>query len=208
LSTKLEDILRLNKTHIKAAIKVLTRAFQDYPLFNYYYPDKITKEKIAYYFSSVAIFRGMSYGELYATSHNLEGVSIWMPSDEYQMNFWRLLRSVPLHVLFGFGRYGGNKMRDLGQHIDIVHYRLAPFRHWYLQTIGVEPQFRGKGYASRLLRPMLTRIEEEGLPCYVDTLAEQNVLIYEHLGFKVIEETTVPRTTLTNWAMLKKPKVV
>ena len=100
MSNKLEDILRLNKSHIEAAIKVLTEAFQNYPLFNYYYLDKITKEKIACYFSSVAVFSGMRYGEIYATSHNLEGVAIWMPSDKYPINFWRLLRSVPLPVLF------------------------------------------------------------------------------------------------------------
>ena len=174
MNAELEDLLRLNKSHIKPAIIVLTEVFQNYPLFSYYYPDKITKEKIAYYFSSVAVFSGMRYGEIYATSHNLEGVAIWMLSDKYPIVFWRLLRSVPLPVLFSFGRYGGSKMRDLGQHIDAVHHRLAPFRHWYLQTVGVEPRFRGKGYASKLIRLMLTRIDDEGIPCYVDTLSENN----------------------------------
>ncbi|MFC1984465.1 GNAT family N-acetyltransferase [Chloroflexota bacterium] len=95
-------------------------------------------------------------------------------------------------------------MRDLGQHIDVVHHRLAPFRHWYLQTVGVEPRFRGKGYASKLIRPMLTRIDDEGIPCYVDTLDEYNVPLYEHLGFKVVDKVTIPKTSLTNWAMLRK----
>ena len=92
-------------------------------------------------------------------------------------------------------------MRGLGQSIDAVHSRLAPFKHWFLQAIGVDSQFQGRGYASRLLRPMLSRIDEEGLPCYLETLEEQNISLYEHFGFKVIEESGVPDSCLTNWAM-------
>lgn len=204
MSAELEDVLRLNKSNIKPAVSALTRAFQNYPLFNYYYPDELTKKKIAHYFLSLAVFSGIRYGEIYATSHNLEGVAIWIPSDKYPMTLWRLLRSVPLSVLFGFARYGGNKMRDLGGYIDAVHLRLAPFKHWFLQTVGVEPQSRGKGYASKLIRPMLTRIDKEGLPCYLETLDEHNVPIYEHLGFKVVDKSTIPKTSFINWAMLRE----
>jgi ribosomal protein S18 acetylase RimI-like enzyme len=41
-------------------------------------------------------------------------------------------------------------MRHLSEHIDAVHQRLAPFKHWFLQTIGVDPKFQGKGYAGKL----------------------------------------------------------
>ncbi|MFC1964391.1 GNAT family N-acetyltransferase [Chloroflexota bacterium] len=63
--------------------------------------------------------------------------------------------------MFGFGRYGGGRMRGLGQYIDAVHSRLAPFKHWFLQAIGVGPQFQGRGYASKLLMPMLSRIDKK-----------------------------------------------
>jgi len=204
MRAEIEGILRLNKSHITPAVKVLTKAFQNYPLFNYYYPDSLTKEKIAHYFLSFAVYSGMRYGEIYATSYNFEGVAVWIPSDKYPMTLWRLLRLVPLPVLFGFGRHGGNKMRHLGGYLDAVHHRLANFKHWYLWTVGVEPQSQGKGYASNLIRPMLTRIDKEGLPCYLETLDERNVPIYEHLGFKVVDESTVPNTSITNWAMLRE----
>ena len=95
-------------------------------------------------------------------------------------------------------------MRLLGEHIDAIHKRLAPFRHWFLQAIGVDPRFQGKGYAGKLLRPMFSRIDAEGLPCYLETLDETNVLLYEHFGFRVVEKSTVPETELTSWAMLRK----
>ncbi len=97
-------------------------------------------------------------------------------------------------------------MRGLGQYMDAVHDRLAPFKHWFLQAIGVAPQFQGKGYSGRLLRRMLARIDEAGLPCYLETLEEQNVGLYEHFGFAVIEESAIPETNLTNWAMLREAR--
>ena len=63
-------------------------------------------------------------------------------------------------------------MRRLGDYVDTVHQRLAPFKHWFLQTVGVSPQFQGKGYAGKLLRPMLSKIDEEDLPCYLETPAQ------------------------------------
>jgi hypothetical protein len=110
MNVKLEDLLRLNKSHIKPAINRLTGTFQNYPLLNYYYHDELTKKRIAHYFLSLEVFSGIRYGEVYVTSHNLEGLAVWIPSDKYPMTLWRLLRSVPLSVLFGLGRYGGNNV--------------------------------------------------------------------------------------------------
>lgn len=53
---------------------------------------------------------------------------------------------------------------------------------------------------------MLDRIDEAGLPCYLETLEEQNVRLYEHFGFVVAEESAIPGTNLTNWAMLREAR--
>jgi ribosomal protein S18 acetylase RimI-like enzyme len=200
----IKDLIQLNRSNAKPAVEVLIRAFQNYPLFQYYFPSEVEREKISSYFLSFAVFTGISYGEVYATSPNLEGVAVWIPSTNYPVTFWRQLRSVPLRVVFGFGTYGGFKMRRLGDYVDTVHQRLTPFKHWFLQTIGIAPQFQGKGYASELLRPMLSKIDEEGLPCYLETLDEQNVSLYEHFDFKIVDKSNVPKTSLINWAMLRE----
>ena len=200
----LNNLVRLNKAQVKPAAEVLSQAFQNYPLLQYYFHDELERKKIALYFVSFAIYSGIRYGEIYATSLNMEGVAVWIPSDNYPVTIWKLVRSVPLSVIFGFGRYGGGRMRQLGEYIDAVHQRLAPFGHWFLQVIGVDPQFQGKGYAGKLLKPMLARIDQEHLPCYLDTQNEKNVSIYQHYGFKVVEEVTIPGTEISHWAMLRE----
>jgi len=46
-------------------------------------------------------------------------------------------------------------------------------------------------------------MDAAGLPCYLETLEEKNVRLYEHFGFTVLEQTAVPDTYLTVWAMLR-----
>ena len=201
-----EDTIRLGRSHSKRAAEVLVRAFWNHPPLQYYFPDEAERERIAPYFFSLSVLNVLRYGEVHATSPDLEGIALWLPSDSYPVTVWRLLRSVPPSEILSFGRYGGSRMRELGQYIDEVHGRLAPFKHWFLQAIGVDPQFQGQGHAGKLLRRMLTRIDEAGLPCYLETLEEQNVGLYEHFGFAVAEESAIPGTSLTNWAMLREAR--
>lgn len=200
----MKNLLQLNKSHIEPAAGILVRAFRDYPLLQDSFSDELQRKRVAPYFFRYSLFYGIRYGEAYATTPNLEGVAVWIPSENFPVTFWRAVRSVPLSVILGFGREGGGRMKYPGEYIDAMHKRLAPFKHWFLQTIGVDPQFQGKGYAGKLLRPMFARMDKEGLPCYLETLDEQNIQLYEHFGFKVVEKATIPKTSLTSWAMLRE----
>ena len=200
----MKNLLQLNKSHIEPAAGILVRAFRDYPLLQDSFSDELQRRRVAPYFFRFSLYYGIKYGETYATTPNLEGVAVWIPSENFSVTFWRAVRSVPLSVILGFGREGGGRMKYLGEYINVMHKRLAPFKHWFLQTIGVDPEFQGKGYAGKLLRPMLSRIDEEGLACYLETLDERNVLLYEHFGFRVVEKATIPKTSLTSWAMLRE----
>ena len=205
MSKDVKGLVRINKSNAEPCIRVLVKAFRKYPLFQYYFPTESTRrEKISYYVLSLLVYSGIRFGEVSATSSNLEGVAIWIPSNNYPLTFWKMLRSVPLSKIFGLGRYGGSKMMDFNDYIDRVHQRQAPFNHWFLQAIGVATRFQGKGYASKLLRPMLSKIDKEHLPCYLETINEKNVSIYERFGFKIIDKSIVPETKFTNWAMLRK----
>ena len=204
MNKDLENLIRITKDRAEHAVKVLSKAFTDYPLLQYYFPDKSTREKISNYFLSFAVYGGIKYGEVYATSKNLEGIAIWIPSTNFPLTFWKILRSVPISNIFGFGRYGGSKLRHFNEYVDTVHQQQTPFKHWFLQAIGIAPKFQGKRYSSKLLGPMLKRIDNENLPCYLETISKKNVSIYEHFGFKTIDKSTIPETQLMNWAMLRK----
>ena len=206
MSNDIENLVRINKSQAEPAIEALKNAFKETYSMKHYLPKEVNRENAVRFFISIGIHTGIKYGEVYATSSNYEGAAIWLSSDNLPISTWKMFRSVSLMAVLGFVRNGGLKMMRIGQYIENAHKRLAPPKHWYLQTIGVDPKFQGKGYAGKLIRPMLAKIDAQHLPCYLETFEEKNASIYERFGFKTIERASIPQTPFENWAMLRDPK--
>lgn len=204
----MNELVCLHRSDVKPASEVLSLAFQDYAILRYAFPDKSLRAKMVPCYCQVVLYYGVRYGEVYATSPALEGVAAWITSAYFPMTLWRIVRSVPMSVMRAFGKGGASRMNHPGEYIDAMHKRHAPFKHWFFLIIGVAPQFQGKGYSSKLMRPMLDRMDEEGWPCYTETMDERNVSLYEHFGFKVMEKLAIPDTDLTTWAMLRDAREV
>lgn len=201
----LKNLMPVGKSGVKPAARVLSRAFQDSPIFIHLLPDPVERRNKLHYLFEIVVRDGIRHGEVYATSQNLEGLAVWIPSERGEsMSPWRMMRSGALSLLFRFSRDFSSRQGPVTGFIDAAHKRHAPFRHWFLQAIGVDPAYQGKGCASRLLKPMLARIDRENMPCYLDTEEEKNVSIYQHFGFKVLEEVKIPSTDIILRAMLRE----
>jgi ribosomal protein S18 acetylase RimI-like enzyme len=199
----MEDLLLLNHSQIKPAAETMSQAFHNYPVSVYAFPDAGVRQQKMLYFFRFILYYCQRYGEVYATSPQMEGVAAWLSSDTFPLTMWQMLRSIPLSVFFHVASGGGGKMRTCGEYFDAVHHRLIPYRHWFLQMIGVKPEYQGKGYGGRLIRPVLDRIDKEGLACYLETQDDRDVPLYEHYGFKIIDESIIPGTDLISRAMLR-----
>ena len=201
----LHGLVRLQKKDAAAAAEVLGRAFSDYPFITCFFRDDMAKgRKMAHAFAAVPVHVCLRYGEVYASSGKMEGVAAWLPPGLAPFGVRQVLRSVPLPVLFRFATSGVARMRAMGDYIEERHRQAVTVPHWYLQILGVEPAHQGQGFSSRLLRPMLARIDGEGLPCFVQTNTEKNVAIYERFGFRVVHESKVPGIDMMNWDMLRE----
>ena len=198
------ELLRLTLKERDAGTAVLGRAFTEYELLRYYFHDKTERREVADTFGFIALSVCLKYGEVYASSEKLEGVAAWLPPGKAPFGGWQIIRSVPLSTLFRFGRQGAGRMWAYGRFVDDLHRRLVPYPHWYLQIIGVGPAYQGQGFSSRLLRPVLERIDRERMLCYLETNAEKNVTIYRRFGFEVVSEDKMPGTEVTSFAMLRK----
>ncbi len=144
------------------------------------------------------------YGEVYSPSSDLEGIAGWIPFEYIVKTYERQIRSGGKKVVEKLGKEFYKRTKKLQEFIDLVHKRNATFKHWYLDPLGVEPEFQGKGYASILLKAMFARVEKENLPIYLETNTQKNVTIYEHFGFQILEDTTLPNSDLRVCAMLRK----
>ena len=204
MTNDLSTLVRLQKSHIKPAAKVLARAFQEHPIFVYFIPDESKRRDKLHYIFEKGVLYGVLYGEVYATSPNLEGITILLPSETADMTLWRLVRVGMLFLFFRLGAGFISRGLRIADFLSSVQQRYAPLRYWLLQFLGVDPDHQGKGYASTLLKAMLSRIDEEHLPCYLDTEEAENVPLYQRYGFRVVKELTIPNTDIRLWAMLRE----
>ena len=175
---ELKNLMRLRKAHVKPASEVLSRAFQNDPLPAYFFPDAAGREERQANVYQLLVRYGVRYGDSYATSPNMEGIAVWLPSERTDMPLWRMMLSGTLPLMLNLHKEDVARMRYFSGYVSAVHKRFAPFRHWYLQIIGIDPKFQGKGYASKLLQPMLARMDCEGSPCYLETQSEKNVSLW------------------------------
>jgi ribosomal protein S18 acetylase RimI-like enzyme len=202
------ELLRLTLKERDAGAAVLGRAFAEYEMLRYYFPDETQRHVVADTFVFIGLSICLKYGEAYATSEKLEGVAAWLPPGKAPFGGWQMIRSVPLSVLFRFALQGANRLRAYGSFIDNLQRRLVPYPHWYLQIIGVDPAYQGQGFSSRLVRPVLERIDRDRMPCFLETNTGNNVAIYRRFGFEVVSEDKVPGTEVTSFAMLRKAQTI
>jgi ribosomal protein S18 acetylase RimI-like enzyme len=201
-------LLKLDKKYIKPACLVLSKAFKNDPFNIYAFPDPEERVKKMPYAYQFLLRYYVSYGQCYITSPKLEGVAVWIHSDNLGASFWRMFISGAIWPAMRIGMGTSRRTQVLTNFIEKKHHELVPDKHWYLFLIGVDPKYQGRGYASHLLNGMLSEIDKEGLPCYLETEVKGNVPIYEHFNFHVIDEFTVPNTDVNLMAMLRQPKKI
>lgn len=208
----IKGLYRLNMKDVLLATNVLTRAFHNYPLLHLMFPNDEERKKLSPYLWKFLVRYGIKYGEVYAPTSKLEGIAKWLPPKSEHIGIWRAIRGGYLTLAIKRAkqkddrRVGIIKMEKINNYIANIHKKLVSEPHWHLIGIGVDSNNQGKGFGSKLMKPMLERIEREGYLVFLETQYEGNVDLYKHLGFEVADECLVPETNMKNWAMIKYPK--
>jgi len=198
-------LYKITPDDVKEAITVAGDAFLDDPVIVYTYPDeKERKEKSKYGFYALYNY-GIKYGLTYATSKNLEGITIWLPPNKVYHSTLAMMRYGGFYTMRKTGLKAGKRVLPLFKYQEERHKELVPYDHWYFQQISVKPEEQRKGFGGLLIRTMLKTIERDGLPIYVDTNTEKAMLIYQKYGFEILEHTLIPETDILLWCMLRKP---
>ena len=208
MSSQLDNLYRVQKQDAPKAGAVLADAFRDDPIWKLFFKAGTGFDQRGIMFESPIRF-GLTYGEVYAPSDQLEGIAVWLPGEQADMTVWRLLRSGALIAGLKAMRVCTKLTRKQGRIFrPLMADRKANMEgrsYLYLMIIGVASEFQGQGYGGRLLGALIEESERAGLPIYVETESEANVRLYEKLGFKVLNRITLPVIELPMWEMVREP---
>lgn len=203
MTTELDDLYRLQKKDIPRAAAVLADAFQRDPVWSAVLDGARPAQRIAAFETLVRY--GLHYGEVYAPSETLEGIAGWTPGEVAEMTFWRIFRSGAIWTGPRLGFDIVQKMGPMFEPVDADRRdNMRGKSFLYLIVIGVASQYQGQGFGGKLLRALIAQSEQAGVPIYLETEAEDNVHMYEHMGFSLIKKIVLPVVDLPMWQMVRE----
>jgi len=196
-------LVPLTKEMVKKAAENLTLAFFNYPMIEYLFPNRKTRFKKSYRYFKGIINYGRLFGDSYAISKEAEGIIILLSSKMAHFPFKETMRSgIPLMFALSGIRFL-LRTRIHERHQYNFYKKHTNFPHNYLMLLGVNPKYQGCGYAKLLINQVLEKCEKDSLPCYLETYLPKNVSIYQKFNFEVVEESTIPKTDIKFWGLLR-----
>lgn len=199
------DVRRATPADISELAAMLARAFARDPFYVFLAGDAPERnQRMRDGWSGLLRHASNHLSHTYTTDDHA-GVAIWHPPGYTGAGFVDSLRLLPsVSRLAG----GWRRLRSVSRAVAALEERRQRHTrgpHFYLSVLGVEPERQGAGLGTALMRPALQLADNAGVPAYVETATGRNVLLYERVGFDVVEELTLPGTDIHGWLMLRQP---
>jgi hypothetical protein len=179
----LKPVVPLEAPDVEALVMTLSIAFHDEPNFVYLAPDERTRPIVLASFFRSAIRVGELCGEIH-TTENADTVAIWV-RPEHNRPLHPLMQTAPMLLPPDQGSEFTTRYMNLYASVEEARRRLAPGPHWYLMLLGGEAAESDHLMHEFLIKPILRRAGATGLPCYLETFAENRLAFYKECGFRI-----------------------
>ena len=203
---EIENLHRMKIEDIEKFSECATLAYKEYPLFKYLTQGRLESNVIKNIISASLVSMGNDIIGL-STEEDANAVAIFVPPNytgSKAISFLfggglKLAFITPVTIFLRLLRYENYAMR--------LKKKYTNHKCWYLYNVTVKPEFQNQGMSSKLLKPMFEYLDRIGQDCYLETHKEENVKIYEHYGFELLEVSKIPKTDIVQYSMLRKTKV-
>ncbi|MBN2155954.1 MAG: GNAT family N-acetyltransferase [Candidatus Lokiarchaeota archaeon] len=202
--------LRIKKLHRKHATeynvkhfsRLVTRAWREDPLIKGFIPNAKERRHFLYAYKKFLVTLGFLKGEIYTTD-DMNGVAVWYPStnsdfdlkDLIKADIGDMIRNTNLLLLL--------KLLRMNKLTGRMHKKHAPFPHWYLSQIAVDPNTQNSGLGSLLLKHKFNNPQK--WPIYLDCSNERARKFYEKHGFKMVDSAKLDKKHIL-YAMIRHPE--
>jgi len=200
------QVQAITRHSYRQAAHVLAQAFMDEPVSQRVYrgltPAQHLKNLKLDFSGELAICvqRGEPL-ELQQNGSVLAAAAIYPPG-AYPLSWFDELRSL-FSAIAGHSRYDLSAWRQWLEEVGKLHPKIP---HYYLEFMGVDPAYQGRGHGSRLLTEAVCRADAARVGCYLETATRRNLPLYERFGFQIRDQVeAIGLTTWCMWRPSKKP---
>jgi len=179
----------------------LARAFDGDPPMQWFLSDAATRVERARRLFEVMLRRVHLTRDYCYTTQDVVGGALWVPPGT-----WRLGVVDQVVLLPGMLRVFGRALARAQRGLAVMESGHPATPHYYLDSLGVEPEWQGKGVGSALMQPVLERCDAEQMPAYLNAGSPGSRDLYLRHGFEVTEEFRLPEDGPPLWRMWREPK--
>jgi GNAT superfamily N-acetyltransferase len=159
--------------------ELVTAAMADGPVARWLTPDPVTRRRNAARYFEIFVEHAVRYGEVYGTADEdtgrMSGVALWFPYTAeipVPADYDRRLKEVTGSAF--------DRARELDAAMEARH---PQHPHHYLAFLAVHPGQQGRGIGSALLDRHHARLDDAGIPAYLEANDPRNRDLYLRHGY-------------------------
>ena len=196
-----QAVRKASTADIPRLASALARAFDSDPPMRWFLPDEQTRIERARRLFDVML-RRVHLGRDYCyTTEGVVGGALWVPPGS-----WRLGVVEQVALLPGMLRVFGRGLARAQRGLTVMESGHPTAPHYYLDSLGVVPEWQGRGLGSALMGPVLERCDAEEMPAYLNAGSPRSRNLYMRHGFEVTEEFRLPEDGPPLWRMWREPQ--
>ena len=197
------DIRKAVENDVPVLAEMLSRAFDKDPIESWTIRmDKKRPEALRSLFTYI-LNECVPHGEVTVTE-GLDACAVWVPPGVWTEPPSMIQSLLMLPTLLSWTGLG--RLRRYME-MDAAEFAHRPKgHHFYLAILGVDPLCRGHGLGSTLLDHTLSRLDELGLPAYLENSNADNMALYTRVGFTVVDAIQLSGGGPIMWSMWREPR--
>jgi GNAT superfamily N-acetyltransferase len=200
------EISKLALQQKQKAIDVLAAAFFNYPMFDLYFPDPERRSRVLPWYLGKVLNCALHYGEVY-TNPEVSGVIFTLPPGHTKISQWEYILNGFGAAPFVLGLSDFVRSQACEDFVASQHEKhMNGIAHVYLWGLVVDPAHKKQGVGSALLQPVVEKADIEKMPIYLETHDVRNVDYYRRMDFQLVGSSTIPKSDVPIWCMMREPK--
>lgn len=187
------------RADVPAAAATLAAAFERDPWFAWLFDGTTQTSSSAADWFTLVLERAFGHGHVHVAP---DAAAVWVPPD-VSFPEAAAVQDAATFLTTCIGERAGAALSLIGAAGRAFGSR--PPR-WHCVYVGVVPWAQGQGRGPALLRLVLDRADQEGLPASLTSTNDANLPLYRRLGFVEVDATPVPGTNVVLRPMWREPR--
>ena len=183
-----KDCYVMQRGDVERFADALADGFSEYELFKYACRGKYDRRKMSHFWAFNIVLNSPD-AICIADSKEVNSVLIYIPPRRKEPGLLSYLKAGVVKMAFKTGL----RRSILLSRFDAEAQRVA------------QRYKQGQNYGKPLMKVLLHYLDATGQGCYLETLKPENVGLYEHFSFRLMEQTVIRPCNLTMFAM-HRPK--